>query len=210
MKLLLLADHQVGSEIAHFLLANYLQDLALIVTTSENDIFREADALGVPACVFDTDEQIAGHLADASVDLGVLAWWPHIIRPPLLDLPKLGFINTHPSLLPHNRGKHYNFWAIVEEAPFGVSLHRVDSGVDSGDIVAQKQIEYDWCDNGGTLYHKAQKEMVTLFRETYPSLRNGQLQRRPQDLRSGSLHKAAELHPASRIELDARIPRENC
>ena len=69
--------------------------------------------------------------------------------------------------------------------------------------MAQKQIAYDWCDNGGTLYHKAQKEMVTLFRETYPTLRNGQLQRRPQDLRSGSLHKAAELNPASRIDLDA-------
>ena len=96
MKLLLLADHQVGSEIAHFLLANYLQDLALIVTTGENDIFREANALGVPARVFETDEQIAGHLADASIDLGVLAWWPHIIRQPLLDLPNFRFYQHTP------------------------------------------------------------------------------------------------------------------
>jgi methionyl-tRNA formyltransferase len=181
-----------------------LEDLALIVTTSENDIFHRADNLGVPVRVFETNEKLADYLANTSIDLGVLAWWPNIIKPPLLNIPKLGFLNTHPSLLPHNRGKHYNFWAIVEEAPFGVSIHCVDSGVDSGDIVAQKRIAYDWCDNGGSLYKKAQIEMVTLFREAYPTLRRGELQRHPQDLKSGSFHKASELNTASRIDLDRK------
>ena len=204
MKVLLLADQKVGYEIAQYLLANYPQDLVLVVTTDENEIFKTAQASDVPARVFESGEQLTEYLSDVSIDLGVLAWWPHIIKPPLLDLPKLGFINTHPSLLPHNRGKHYNFWAIVEEAPFGVSIHCVDSGIDSGDIVTQKRIAYDWCDNGGSLYKKAQKEVVELFRETYPTLRSGQMQRRPQELRTGSLHKASELNPASRIDLDAR------
>jgi len=108
------------------------------------------------------------------------------------------------NLLPHNRGKLYNFRALVEESPFGVTLHCVDSGIDSGDIMAQKAITCDWCDTGGSLYHKAQREMVTLFRETYPVLRDGRLPRQPRDLQAGSLHKARESDPASRIELNAR------
>jgi methionyl-tRNA formyltransferase len=153
--------------------------------------------------VFDTSEELASHLVDTKIDLGVLAWWPKIIKSPLLETPRLGFVNTHPSLLPSNRGKHYNFWAIVEEASFGVSLHCVDSGIDSGDIVAQQRIAYDWCDNGGSLYRKAQEAMVDLFRATYPSLRKGQFPRYPQDMNKGSFHLASELEQTSHLELDA-------
>lgn len=136
--------------------------------------------------------------------MGVMAWWPKILKRPLLDAPKYGFVNTHPSLLPHNRGKHYNFWALVEQAPFGVTLHRVDSGIDSGDIVAQTRISYDWCDSGGSLYFKAQAAMVSLFCQTYPRLRTGNFEARPQDPKMGSFHHSSEIDMASRIDLDAR------
>ena len=203
MKLLLCADRKVGFEIAYFLLNQYAQDLALVVTIEENEIFHAAQAAGVPAQVFVSNEKLVACLQGVQVDLGILAWWPMLISTPVLELPKQGFINTHPSLLPHNRGRHYNFWAIVEESPFGVSLHCVDAGVDSGDVVMQAKIEYDWCDNGGSLYQKAQDAMVKLFRETYPKLREAEIPRRPQDLSVGSFHKAWELEPASRIDLEA-------
>jgi len=203
MRLLLLADHEVGLEIAQYLVEHYPQDLALVVTTAENDIFHESRARKIPVHVFDTSESLASHLASTNIDLGVLAWWPTIIKTQLLKIPRLGFINTHPSLLPFNRGKHYNFWAIVEEASFGVSLHCVDGGIDSGDIVAQQRIAYDWCDNGATLYSKAQEAMVSLFRETYPDLREGQFPVCPQDLDHGSFHQASELEQASHLELDS-------
>lgn len=203
MRLLLLADHKVGSEIAQFLIDCYPQDLALIVTTTENDIYHESRRQKIPVQVFDTSEALTAHLEKIQIDLGVLAWWPRIIKTQLLELPRLGFINTHPSLLPYNRGKHYNFWAIVEQAPFGVSLHCVDEGIDSGDLVAQQPIAYDWCDTGGSLYEKAQVAMVNLFRATYPSLRQGQFPRYPQNLSNGSIHRASELEPASRLQLEA-------
>ncbi len=135
-------------------------------------------------------------------DIGVLAWWPKIIRRPLLAMPKQGFINTHPSLLPYNRGKHYNFWALVEQAPFGVSLHFVEEETDSGDIVTQANLPYDWGDNGATLYAKACHETVRLFKETYPIIRTLTIPRHKQDLSQGSFHYAWELEPASVIDLD--------
>jgi methionyl-tRNA formyltransferase len=202
MKIVLLADGKVGSEIAAFLVDRYPQDLALLVTTTENDTLISGQSAGIEAEVFESDAILAAHLVRKRVDLGVLAWWPRIIKLPLLEVPTLGFINTHPSMLPFNRGKHYNFWTIVEEAPFGVSLHFLNAGVDTGDLVAQQSIEFDWCDNGGSLYSKAQRAMVELFCATYPKLREGHIERRPQDLARGSFHLSTEIEAASRINLD--------
>lgn len=202
MKLLLLADQKVGFEITRFLVEEYPGDLVMVVTTEKNDIYEFAVSRSTLAYVFETEETLLHAASSCSVDLGILAWWPRLIKPPLFRWPRLGFINTHPSFLPHNRGKHYNFWALVEEAPFGVSLHCIDSGIDTGDIVVQKRIDYGWCDNGESLYRKAEDAIIKLFRENYPNWRKGFFQRKPQELSKGSFHSADELEGASRIHLE--------
>lgn len=202
MKLLLMADQKVGSEIFRWLLQEFPNDIAMLVVTSENEIWEEARNANSPCAVFESADQICATAGQLEIDLGVLAWWPTIIKNPLIDLPRMGFINTHPSMLPYNRGRHYNFWALVEQAPFGVSLHMVDEGVDSGDVVAQQQIPYGWEDNGESLYRLAQKSTIELFQETYPSIRELEFRRIPQDPSLGSFHRAAELDPASEIKLD--------
>ncbi|MCG3772344.1 MAG: Linear gramicidin synthase subunit A [Nitrosomonadaceae bacterium] len=201
MKLVIFADGVVGLSIAQYLIESYPEDLSLVVTTQINKIHCEAEERGIPVCIFDTADGVMSKLPDG-VDLGVLAWWPNILKSPLLEAPRHGWVNTHPSLLPYNRGKHYNFWALVEQAPFGVTLHRVDSGVDTGEIVAQQAIPYDWRDNGGTLYAKAQGAMASLFCQTYSSLRTGQFDSKPQDRGLGSFHHSSEIEQASHIDLD--------
>lgn len=201
MKLVLLADGKVGLGIANYMFASYPQDLGLVVTTEKNEIYRAAESKGVPVQVFKSAFQVIECLNDGC-DLGVLAWWPKIVKSPLLELPTHGFVNTHPSLLPYNRGKHYNFWALVERAPFGVTLHKVDAGIDTGAIIAQQSIPYDWCDNGESLYFKAQAAMLDLFQRTYPGLRRGGFESTPQDLGAGSFHHSSEIEKASQIDLD--------
>ncbi|NMM11427.1 MAG: formyl transferase [Polaromonas sp.] len=201
MKLALFADGQVGLRITQFLVDSYLGDLALIVTTQKNEIHALAESRGLAVDLYDASHAVPAALADG-VDLGVLAWWPKIIRNPLLAFPKHGFVNTHPSLLPHNRGKHYNFWTLVEQTPFGVTLHRVDEGVDTGEIVAQREIAYGWSDNGGSLYAKAQEAMVELFCSTYPGLRAGDFESTAQNSELASFHHSSEIESASRIDLD--------
>src|SRR5690606_1823691 len=85
---------------------------------------------------------------------------------------------------------------------FGVSLHRVDPGVDTGPIVAQRRIEYDWEDTGGTLFRRASAAMLDLVKEAYPTLRELNFKLEPQPEGVGSYHESAELDEASRIELD--------
>jgi methionyl-tRNA formyltransferase len=201
MKTILFADGDVGKSIAHYLLESYLCDISMIVTMEENSISELAKQYEVKTRIFEKTESLVDNI-DINIDLGILAWWPKIIKSPLLEKPRLGFINTHPSLLPFNRGKHYNFWALVEQVPFGVTIHRVDSSVDTGEIVAQKDIPYDWTDDGESLYKKAQSSMINLFQSTYPKLRSGNIESIAQSEEIGSFHHSSELELASEVKLD--------
>lgn len=206
MKNILFADGRVGLQICEWLLDNYRDDVGFVFTTAENEITRATADAQVPSAIFFTANSLAPAFQQAreeQFDWGLLLWWPYIVRQSTLRLARCGFINTHPSLLPFNRGKHYNFWALVEQAPFGVSLHIVDDGVDSGDVIAQRQIAYDWEDTGATLYEKAASSMLELFKSTYPKIREGRIVRVPQDLSKGSFHRANELDEASRIDIEA-------
>lgn len=204
MQLLLFADGAVGHAIFSWLASNWRRDIGLVVTTYNNEIARGAHKHNIPTIVFESEDQIVEVLRsdNRTFDLGLLAWWPKIVGATLLDLPTAGFINTHPSLLPYNRGKHYNFWALVEQSPFGVTLHRVDTGVDSGEVVAQRPISYGWEDTGKSLFEKASAAMIELVKSAYPTLRTLQFQSTPQSPGAGSFHRAAELDAASQIFLD--------
>jgi methionyl-tRNA formyltransferase len=204
MKLVLFADGPVGSAIYNWLVNNWRADIAMVVTTGDNEISRSARDHGLANCHFVSTEQtlLEFDKLGLTYELGLLAWWPKIVQPKILESAKHGFINTHPSLLPYNRGKHYNFWAIVEESPFGVTLHRVDAGVDTGEIVAQQAIAYGWLDTGQSLYEKASVAMVELFKSTYELIRTLDFPSHPQPNGVGSFHRAKELDAASEIHLD--------
>ena len=204
MKAVILADELVGAKICNWLFKYHNEDIGLVVVLRENEIKQAATAASIPCIVFTNEIELLKHVAhtDVSYDWGFLLWWPQIISSALIKLPHNGFVNTHPSLLPYNRGKHYNFWALVEQAPFGVSLHLVEEGVDCGDIIAQSSISYDWEDTGSSLYAKAIQAIPNLFVETYPMFHSEDIKFKQQDLSKGSFHLAKELEPASYIELD--------
>jgi methionyl-tRNA formyltransferase len=203
-RVLILADGAVGKACVEWLLANYPADVGLVVTATDNAISAGARKAGIPTVIFESASQVVTHAHQLGLvpDIGLLLWWPRIIKQPLIGLPKNGFVNTHPSLLPYNRGKHYNFWAILEQAPFGVTLHLVDEGVDTGPILFQAELDHGWEDTGETLYLRAQSAMIDLVKASYPALRDGELMPRPQDAEHGSFHRADELEAASRIALD--------
>ena len=157
----------------------------LILTS---DILKDGDSLSA--------------LRELELDLFLLAWWPYIIKEDLIRLPRIGCLNFHPSYLPYNRGKHYNFWSIIEDSPFGVTIHWVNETIDGGDVAFQSLVPKSWEDTGKTLYFKAQKEMVRLFKEKFPRIKAGDIPRRPQNLSLGSFHYAQEIEQASRIDLE--------
>lgn len=73
-------------------------------------------------------------------DLCVISHFERLIKEPILSVPKLGFINLHPSLLPNYRGMAPQHWPIINgEKEAGITVHYVDGGTDTGDIIVQRR-----------------------------------------------------------------------
>ena len=86
-------------------------------------------------------EEVFQRVKSVSPDLCVVAHFEKLIKSPILTIPRLGFINLHPSLLPFYRGMAPQHWPIINgEKETGVSVHYVDSGVDTGDVIIQECI----------------------------------------------------------------------
>ena len=217
MKIALFASNVVGLEVAKFLGDRGEAPVCLVLDAKDpgglnSEIIaklRVADSARIFSSDSLRDTRTHEGLRALDIDLIILAWWPYIVGEDTLSIPRLGCLNFHPSLLPYNRGKNYNFWAIVERSPFGVTLHWVDRKVDCGDIAFQSSIQTTWEDTGETLYRKAQTEIVRLFKEKFPEIKAGRIPRLGQDLDQGSFHLARELDEASKIELDKSYTARN-
>lgn len=206
MKIVLFAHGEVGLEVArHFTTAGVKPALAILVRGDEQgEAFRTA-LPGVAVVEWEREagpEQVA-HLRAVAPDLGIVAWWPFLLRPDVFTVPPLGCLNFHPSLLPHGRGKHPNFWALRDGTPFGVSLQFVDAGIDTGPVAFQQTLEVTWEDTGATLHTRARAAVVELFKANFPRILRGDLPRQIQAMEAGSFHWGRELEPASQLDLDA-------
>jgi methionyl-tRNA formyltransferase len=198
----LFADQDVGAEGLGFVLQTMPERLRLVVAVEENAIAAAARQAGA-RLLFWPQVKAGPEAALEGVKTAFLLWWPALIPARILALHGPRFVNLHPSLLPHNRGKHYNFWSIVEDTPFGVSLHLVDAGIDTGPVLAQSPIDKSWEDTGASLYHKAKAEGLVLFKRHARAIADGMIAPIAQDLAAGSFRLARELEPASELQLDA-------
>ena len=155
------------------------------------------------------DEKFLLDLKKQNIEFGILAWWPHILKGKILNITKRGWLNFHPSFLPFNRGKNPNFWCLVDETVCGVSLHFIDEGIDSGNIVAQKKFSTSWEDTGKTIYEKSRASIIELFKETFEKLKNDQLIEIKQNPHEGTFHKSSELNLVSEIKLEDNYKARN-
>lgn len=105
-----------------------------------------------------------------------------LIREPELTVFKDRIVNLHISYLPWGRGTDPNLWAWVNGEPHGVTLHYVDAGIDTGDIIAQRLVDMDESETLRSSYDKLHEAAVALFRDAWPALRNG---RAPRTRQSG-------------------------
>ena len=148
------------------------------------------------------DADTLAKLRELRPDIGISAFFGCILKPEVIQLFPHGCINLHAALLPYNRGWHTNVWPIIEGSPAGVTIHYIDPGVDTGDIIAQRRIPIEPTDTGGSLHEKTVRAEVELFKETWPLIREGKNSRTPQDHSKATGHRKAEVGEISRIHLD--------
>ena len=104
--------------------------------------------------------------------------------------------------MPYGRGKDANFWAIVNQDPYGVSLMQVNSRIDEGDYYIRKKIKYEVLDNGGTLYKKSLNEIYNLFKKNIEKILSNKLVPKKQTLKIGNYNKRSDMLNISKIKLN--------
>jgi len=139
-------------------------------------------------------------------EIGISALFGYVLHREFLNLMPAGCINIHPALLPYNRGAHPNVWSLVDRTPAGVTVHYIDEGVDTGDIIAQRQVAVDPIDTGESLYRKLEENAVGLFKETWPLIRSGRAPRIAQNGAQGTFHNTRDLQRIDEIDLDRSYP----
>ena len=105
---------------------------------------ERASSLGVPILTPSRprDPAFVAQLAALHPALGILADYGKLLPPAILEIPARGILNLHPSLLPRHRGATPVPAAIIEgDAETGVTLFRMDAGMDTGPIVASEKID---------------------------------------------------------------------
>ncbi len=114
-------------------------------------------------------------------DFIVVAGYGKLIPPTWLELPKIMAINMHPSLLPDYRGAFPAEWAILKgEKKTGVTLVKMSSEFDKGEIVAQQKIPIATDDTRETLYKKLYDLGADVLVEYLPKIKSGSVKSTPQ------------------------------
>ncbi len=117
-----------------------------------------------------------------SPDLIVVAAFGQILRQEVLDLPRYGCVNVHASLLPRWRGAApINAAILAGDAETGVTIMKMDAGVDSGAMLAQRGIPIAPEDTAGTMFEKLAQLGADILIETLPDYFSGKIQPQAQD-----------------------------
>ena len=96
-----------------------------------------------------------------------------ILKKPMLDVPRIGVINPHYALLPDFRGMDVTEWSALCGAPIAVSVHTVNTGVDTGVVLKSETIKPDSNDSVGSLRDKSAALAVKLLRGALIDLKSG-------------------------------------
>jgi len=121
-------------------------------------------------------------LAAYGADIFITAAYGQILNQDMLDLPRLGCINVHASLLPNYRGASPIQQAIINgDSITGVTIMQMDTGIDTGDILLQHEIPITNDDTGGSLHDKLCLKAPLALLEALDLLEAGKIIRTPQN-----------------------------
>lgn len=127
-------------------------------------------------------EEFAETLKRYNPDLIVVAAYGRILPPSILELPRLGCINIHGSLLPRHRGAAPIQWAIIKgDRQAGVTIMQMDAGMDTGDILLPAAIPVAEDETAGTLFDKLAELGGATLLQALDLLRQGKLPPIKQD-----------------------------
>lgn len=109
-------------------------------------------------------------------DIFVVAAFGQLLSEEILNMPRLGCINIHASLLPAYRGAAPIQWCVINgEEKTGVTIMQMAKGMDTGDILLQKEVVLDEKETGGSLFDRLMETGAELIVEVLPKIEVGEL-----------------------------------
>lgn len=115
-------------------------------------------------------------------DIFVVAAFGQILSKEILDMPKYGCVNIHASLLPKYRGAAPIQWAVIDgEEETGVTIMKMDVGLDTGDILIQEKLKLDELETGASLFDRLSELGSDLIVKALPLIEKGELTPVKQD-----------------------------
>jgi methionyl-tRNA formyltransferase len=126
--------------------------------------------------------EVVSELAAMNLDAVLVVGYGQLIPQSIIDLPRLGIINVHASLLPRHRGAAPIQWAIASGDPVtGVTTMKIDAGLDTGDILLMTLVEIREGETAPELSLRLADEGALLLIQTLEGLEKGTVTPRPQD-----------------------------
>lgn len=145
--------------------------------------------------VFNTKNKIKLKNLDG-INFIICFGYRHIIDNEIL-IKKKNIINLHISYLPYNKGAHPNFWSFAENTPSGVTIHRIDRGIDAGNIIYQKLLDFELNKNKKKLtFKKTYSTLISEIENLFISNERNILRNNFEEYKQigkGSFHKTHEL-----------------
>ncbi|MFK7763606.1 MAG: formyltransferase family protein [Roseobacter sp.] len=137
--------------------------------------------------------QTADKIPHGDYDLVVSFGYRHLIKAEMMDSLRCPVINLHISYLPFNKGAHPNFWSFYENTPAGVTIHKIDEGIDTGPILYQKRVHFAKTD---VTFADTQKRLIEqveqLFCDRLPEIIAHDWDLKPQ-VGTGTIHFKRDL-----------------
>jgi methionyl-tRNA formyltransferase len=123
------------------------------------------------------------YVKDLNVDLIVVYFFPQILKTAILQTPRLGILNCHPSLLPRYGGPHPAFWMLKNgESVAGVTVHVMTEKIDAGDIVVQQELIVGENENAGQLTQRQHHAASALLIKAVNAMAQGTIDPKPQNI----------------------------
>ena len=140
--------------------------------------------LGVPfiPCENVNSSEFLNNIEKYQADLFISMSFNQILKSKIISMPRLGFINCHAGALPFYRGRNPLHWALINgECDFGITVHYVDEGIDTGDIIEQQLFSITLIDDYASLQLKADKECANVLHLAILKIQQGNVKRIKQE-----------------------------
>ena len=178
----LLGSQQIAVGFLDFLCSLDDVEVALVVSSEseldellgQESLLKRAKALNLRATGSACADEVLYELSCIQPDVLYSVYHRVILSEDILAIPRLGAVNIHPGRLPSYRGPTPTAWALLNgETSFGITIHEMDAGIDTGDILFQEVHPIDPDETGYELHTRAMRLGTDLLRRTFRDVVRG-------------------------------------